>query len=142
MSIVKRKSQKTAKKESLDDGISVYEALNLIRKSEYFDEIYEIFQIKEFENDFINIKGANLIVEQLIKSDEECLKLDIDCELSDVNIEKFTEENQIIFEFANIKDENVLKKTKSPSFNSSLANGSTMLKISRELRKMVVLKTF
>lgn len=113
MSIVKRKSQKTAKKESLDDGISVYEALNLIRKSEYFDEIYEIFQIKEFENDFINIKGANLIVEQLIKSDEECLKLDIDCELSDVNIEKFTEENQIIFEFANIKDENVLKKTKS-----------------------------
>ena len=36
----------------------------------------------------------------------------------------------------------ILKKTKSPSFNSSLDNGSTMLKISRELRKMVVLKTF
>ncbi|WP_309613983.1 hypothetical protein [Flavobacterium sp.] len=113
MSVVKRKSQKMARKENLDDGISVKDALSLIKKSEYFDEIYKIFKIGEFENDFINIKGAEHIVEQLIKSDEECLKLDIDSELSNVNIEKFTEENQIIFEFANIDNIEILKQTKS-----------------------------
>lgn len=113
MSVVKRKSQKMARKENLDDGISVKNALNLIKKSEYFDEIYKIFQVEEYENDFINIKGAEHIVEQLIKSDEECLKLDIDSELSNVNIEKFTEENQIIFEFANINSPEILMQTKS-----------------------------
>lgn len=112
MSVVKRKSQKVAKKENLDSGISVKDALKLIKSSEYFDDIYKIFRIEEFENDFIEIRGAEQLVELLIKTDEECLKLDIDSELSHVNIEKFTEENQIIFEISNIKDENVLKKTK------------------------------
>lgn len=113
MSIVKRKSSKTSDIQLLDSGITVKKALKLIEKSEFYNEIYEIFNIKEIENDFVEIKGADELVKAVITSDEECEKIDIDCKLSDISIAKFTESNQLLFDISNVIDPRILKTTKN-----------------------------
>ncbi len=112
MSVVKRISLKSSNKDFLDDGIRVKDALKLIKGSEYYDEIYSAFNVQNVEDEFIEIKGANNLVNLLIKSDEECKKVDVDSELSNVSLAKFTDENQIILELSKLQNESILRTAK------------------------------
>ncbi|WP_298136069.1 hypothetical protein [Flavobacterium sp.] len=114
MSIVKRKTLKNASNVIKDDsGVTVKTAMKLIADSQYHEEVMEIFKIKDYENDFIEIKGADTLVKLLIEADKECVKFDIDSELSNVNISKFTSENELILEIANITDIETLETTRT-----------------------------
>ena len=113
MSIVQRRWLRSSKGENLDNGITVKNALKLIEKSIYYDEIYKAFNLKELENDFIAIKGANFLVKELIEVDEEYSKFDVDSASNDVRITKFTDNNEAEFEIFNISNKEVLKVTGS-----------------------------
>lgn len=104
MSVVKRRILKGASPANTDSGVSVKKALELIVNSQYYEDVIQIFDLKSIENDFIEIPGASKVVENLIEVDEECLKIDIDTQLSDVNISKFTKENEILLEFFNVQN--------------------------------------
>lgn len=113
MTIVKRRNLKFAKPEMLDDGILVKDAIKLIKDSDYYDQVIEAFDVDALKNDFIEIKGAQGLVDTLIEADEEYEKIDIDSILSNVRLDKYTPDKQIILEISNIKDNSILTKTKS-----------------------------
>lgn len=113
MTIVKRRNLKFAKPEMLDDGILVKDAIKLIKDSDYYDQVIEAFDVDALKNDFIEIKGAQGLVDTLMEADEEYEKIDIDSILSNVRLDKYTPDKQIILEMSNIKDKTILTKTKS-----------------------------
>ena len=113
MSIVKRRNLKIANPAMLDDGILVKNAMKLIKDSDYYDQVIEAFDVEALKNDFIEIKGAQGLVDTLIEADEEYEKIDIDSLLSNVRLDKYTEDKQIILEISNIKDKSILTKTTS-----------------------------
>ena len=125
MNIVKRKSLKSIpENSSKGEGVLVKEALKLISKSKYRDEIYSTFKIEDIENEFIEIKGARSLVEGLIDSDEECLKIDIDSELNNVNLHKFTDESEIVLELLNIENKDLFLK-----FNKDYVLGESIYSV-------------
>ncbi len=97
----------------LDDGILVKDAIKLIKDSDYYDQVIEAFDVDALKNDFIEIKGAQGLVDTLMEADEEYEKIDIDSILSNVRLDKYTPDKQIILEMSNIKDKTILTKTKS-----------------------------
>lgn len=80
---------------SLDSGISVKETLELLRGSEFYDELFRLFEIDSIIGDFINIKGARTLVSDIIKKDEEFVKKDINAMFKDVSINNFNELDSI-----------------------------------------------
>lgn len=113
MTIVKRKNFRASQIEMLDDGITVRDAIKLIKSSDYYDEIMQTFGMEDIKDDFIEIKGAKNLVFSLIEADEEFEKIDIDSLLSNISLHKYTKDKQIELELRGIEDKSILTKTKS-----------------------------
>lgn len=112
MSVVKRVTVNLANNEIIDKGITVRDALQLIEKSDYYDELYGLFNVSEYLDDFINIEGAAEVVRSLIRIDEEYEKFDLKSEFKNVRVSKFTEDKQVLLEFSNIQDSKIIETTK------------------------------
>lgn len=115
MTPTKRRSCRYSGRNFQDNGILVKDALKLIKKLEFYDEIIDTFNLDEIENDFIEINGAKHLVDTLIEADEEFEKIDLDCPLKNVRLHKYTDDNQIILDISGIEDSTILSKTKKDS---------------------------
>jgi len=82
------------KSEYDEQGISVKDALQLIEKSDYKEHIKNAFKIDNFTNDFINIKGAKRLVDDLTRKTNEFEKIDIKSLLSDVSIHSYNDDEE------------------------------------------------
>lgn len=115
MGPTKRRVYKLVGTDFCDDGISVKDAIKLIRNSEFFDEIKDVFNLDDIENDFIEVKGAKRLVDTLIEADEEFEKIDIDSPLKNVRLHKYTDDNQIILDISSIENKGILKRIRTDS---------------------------
>jgi hypothetical protein len=113
MTVTKRKSLKSPVMEMLDDGILVRDAMTLVVGSEYYDQINDAFNVDEIKEDFIHIRGAGELVRSIIEADEEFEKIDVDASLSNVRLDKYTDDKQIVLEISGIEDDAILKRTKT-----------------------------
>jgi len=111
MSIVKRINVNLANSVIVDKGIEVLSILELIENTNYHEELFDLFNVENYAHDFIEIKGAEEVVRNLIKIDEEYQKFDVDSYFKNVKVESFIDEKEIILEINNIKDPKILKIT-------------------------------
>lgn len=74
-------------------GVSVKKALKLIENSPFKDEIIELLKVKDHENQFIEIPGSDLLVDLIIKREEEFKKFDLVANKSDIKILDFDKDN-------------------------------------------------
>ena len=112
MTPTQRRSFKKSENDFSDNGILVKDAMKLIERSEFYDEIIQTFNLDEIQADFIEIKGAKKLVDTLIDADEEFDKIDLDSSLENVRLHKYTDDNQIILEISDIQENTILTKTK------------------------------
>lgn len=119
MSIVKRISVKTIP--DTDTGIDLKKAFELIKNSDFEEEIINQFGIDLDENLFINIKGAKTLVDAVINLESRIQKFDIDTEIKNIHISQFNENktNQIDIELSKISHPFVAKNYKTDMISAS-----------------------
>jgi hypothetical protein len=89
-----------------DDGITIDNLLELIKESEYFQNILNYFQIEENDTTKINIPGAKTLFTILNSSNKKLRKEDIKVELQNI---KFDYSGKFGIVFKNIEDNEYLK---------------------------------
>ncbi len=119
MAIVERT---TIKNISLDDkGLPVRKALKLIENSPFKDDIIDIFKIARIKNEFIEIPGADTLVNSILAMEQKVNKFDIITPLNKVRCKGFTDEGQAVLEIAEIKDVDLIKKMKTDLVSAETA---------------------
>ncbi|WP_298157158.1 hypothetical protein [Flavobacterium sp.] len=106
--LFRKKSFEFTDVSSDDKGVNVVKALELIKYSKFYQNFYDLLNIKEIENEFISIPGANKLVETMIQIENSFEKFDLDSSFQDLEF-KNTEEFSITF-----------KNIKAPDINSML----------------------
>lgn len=70
-----------------DDGIQINELLELIKKSDYYNDILEYFNIDQNDITRINIKGAKSLFTKIKNINEKYVKEDLISDLKDLNFD-------------------------------------------------------
>jgi hypothetical protein len=94
------------------EGVSVKKALKLIEKSEFKEDLIKLLDISDYENDFIEIPGANLLVDIVLKREENFKKFDVDSKIKNIRFIDIDFDNNLGVLIENIDDDKVLKRLK------------------------------
>ena len=111
MSIVKR--IRVNEYDKSDKGIRLSEAFKLVENFELKEELINQFNIDLNEDIFLNIKGAKTLVESILNLENKVNKFDIDTEIKNIHISKFSNKNQIEVEVFNITNQEIKQKFES-----------------------------
>jgi len=110
MAIVKRTTIKNFPEN--DEGLPVKQALKLIEKSPFKEDVIKLFNISLIENEFIEIPGAKTLVNSVLTMEEKVRKFDVDTTLKNVKCKGFTEDGQALLEIAEIQNKDLIKERK------------------------------
>lgn len=69
-----------------DKGVYLEELLDLIKDSEYYDEMHDLLDVDKINDKFINIPGASALVEILKQVKKKYYKIDLESDLKNVDI--------------------------------------------------------
>ncbi|MBE7645754.1 hypothetical protein LNJ05_07030 [Tenacibaculum finnmarkense genomovar ulcerans] len=111
MSIVKR--VRINQYDKSDTGILLTEAFKLVEDFELKEELINQFDIDLSKDIFLNIKGAKTLVDSILNLEKKVKKFDIDTDIKNIHISKFSEKNQIQVEVFNISDSDILQNLKN-----------------------------
>ncbi|WP_300567825.1 hypothetical protein [Flavobacterium sp.] len=90
---------------SVDDkGVSVEKILELIKYSNFYQQFYDLFKIKEIEKEFISIPGATKLVDTMIQIENSFEKFDLDSSIQNL---EFNPSEKFSITFKNITDEEI-----------------------------------
>lgn len=96
------------------DGVSVKEALKLIEHSKFYEELIDVFQVEDYLEDYIDLPGANLLVQKILEMESNLEKIDLEnVPTKDVRCLGLTENGQAILEFSGVTNEYLIKKEKT-----------------------------
>ncbi|MCD8408584.1 hypothetical protein LNI96_11710 [Tenacibaculum dicentrarchi] len=111
MSIVKR--VRINQYDKSDKGILLTEAFKLVEDFELKEELINQFDIDLNKDVFLNIKGAKTLVDSILNLEKKVKKFDIDTDIKNIHISKFSEKNQIQVEVFNISDSDISQNLKN-----------------------------
>jgi hypothetical protein len=111
MSIVKR--IRINEYDNTDNGILLSKAFKLVENFELKEDLITQFNIDLSKDIFLNIKGAKTLVEAILNLENRVDKFDIDTDVKNIHINKFSEKNQIEVEVFNITDPKILQNYQS-----------------------------
>lgn len=98
-----------------DKGVQVKKALELIKFSRFYDEFYELLNIKDMEGDFISIPGAERLVNTMIQIENSFEKFDLDSSFQNL---EFNPTEKFSITFKNIEDERLNTMIESDEFTA------------------------
>lgn len=85
-------------------AIRLSKCLELIEKSNYKDELLELFDFSTIENDFVTIRGLGTVMNNVIQRDRMYKKMDLSCHISNVSCAKSIDQNTIELLFHDATD--------------------------------------
>ena len=94
------------------EGVTVKRALKLIENSDFKDAIKNFLNVSKYEDDFIEIPGAKLLVDIVLKRENLFEKFDLDTEIKNIKFLSLDEENNLEAMIYGISDENTLNRIK------------------------------
>lgn len=86
-------TQKIANLPAGDEGVSVQDALSLIRESKYYDAIYSALRVEDIEGDFIRIPGAATLVDKVDTESKKYVKFDVNADYQGLKFKHLDDEN-------------------------------------------------
>lgn len=91
-----------------DVGVKVQDVLELIKESDFEEDLFKVFNLESIKEDFIEIPGASTLVQSVLSLEKNLKKIDLKAQIKDVRIAGFTEENQALVEISKIENEELL----------------------------------
>lgn len=89
-----------------DKGVYVSEVIELAKRNKFYDELADLLEVEKINEDFIEIKGASLLVNSLKNTDRKFIKFDFGSDYYDIDY-FFGDDNHFYISFLNIEDEDV-----------------------------------
>ena len=76
--------------------VTINKSLKLIENSEFYEQLIALFKIDKESTDIIPFAGLNLLINSIIRKDEEFKKFDYKVNLSDVSLKDYTREGAAV----------------------------------------------
>ncbi|MES2545638.1 MAG: hypothetical protein V4548_12185 [Bacteroidota bacterium] len=123
-----------------DKGVSVEKVKELIKFSEFSERFYDLLNIKEIENEFIAIPGADKLVQTMINLENSFEKFDLDSSFKNL---EFSDTKPFSITFKNIDNEEINliidsdELTAKPIYSSQADFFSGIYSMDRYARKLL-----
>lgn len=98
-----------------DEGIAVKKLLSLIKENDLYDQVYQLLDIDDILEDFIEVPGASRLVSDVLSKESGYIKFDLESNIH--NVEFSPNDNyKSGLRFINIDDEKVLEIVENDEF--------------------------